>query len=102
MNWQKNVILAAIGVVVWLLVVRWSGFQAQVEAVAVADQEVQNPVEQLYRDSTPTSASLPTLIDDQPQFTELFADNQKIVTITTDVIKVSIDTLVVILLKLNC
>lgn len=93
MNWQKNVILAAIGVVIWLLVVRWSGFQAQFEAVAITDQEVQNPAEQLYRESTPASSSLPALIDDQPQITELFADNHKIVTITTDVIKVSIDTL---------
>ena len=43
MNWQKNVILAAIGVVVWLLVVRWSGFQAQFESLAVVDQQSQIP-----------------------------------------------------------
>jgi YidC/Oxa1 family membrane protein insertase len=93
MNWQKNVILAAIGVVVWLLVVRWSGFQAQFETVAVADQELQIPAEQLYSPSTPVSSTLPTLVDDQPQITELLTADQKIVSITTDVIKVSIDTL---------
>jgi YidC/Oxa1 family membrane protein insertase len=93
MNWQKNVILAAIGVVVWLLVVRWSGFQAQFETVAVADQELQIPAEQLNSPSTSVSSTLPTLVDDQPQFTELLTADQKIVSITTDVIKVSIDTL---------
>ena len=93
MNWQKNVILAAIGVVVWLLVVRWSGFQAQFETLAVADQELQIPAEQLYSPSTPVSSTLPTLVDDQPQITELLTADQKIVSITTDVIKVSIDTL---------
>ncbi|MGB2241964.1 MAG: membrane protein insertase YidC [Porticoccaceae bacterium] len=93
MNWQKNVILAAIGVVVWLLVVRWSAFQAQFETVAVADQELQIPAEQLYSPSTPVSSTLPTLVDDQPQITELLTADQKIVSITTDVIKVSIDTL---------
>ena len=93
MNWQKNVILAAIGVVVWLLVVRWSGFQAQFETVAVADQDLQIPAEQLNSPSTSVSSTLPTLVDDQPQFTELLTADQKIVSITTDVIKVSIDTL---------
>ena len=93
MNWQKNVILAAIGVVVWLLVVRWSGFQAQFETVAVADQELQIPAEQMYSSNTPASSTLPTLVDDQPKITELLTADQKIVSITTDVIKVSIDTL---------
>jgi YidC/Oxa1 family membrane protein insertase len=93
MNWQKNVILAAIGVVVWLLVVRWSGFEAQFESLPVADQQSQMPVEQLYNESAPSSSTLPVLVDDRPQLTKLLVDNQKTVTITTDVIKVTIDTL---------
>ena len=93
MNWQKNVILAAIGVVVWLLVVRWSGFEAQFESLPVADQQSQMPVEQLYNESAPSSSTLPVLVDDRPQLTKLLVDNKKTVTITTDVIKVTIDTL---------
>jgi YidC/Oxa1 family membrane protein insertase len=93
MNWQKNVILAAIGVVVWMLVVRWSGFEAQFETLPVADQQSQIPVEQLYSNPAPASSSLPVLVDDQYQTQTLVADNQKTVTITTDVIKVTIDTL---------
>ena len=93
MNWQKNVILAAIGVVVWLLVVRWSGFQAQFETAAVADQQSQIPSQQLYTNPEPVNSTLPVLVDDQSAPIQAFADNQKIVTITTDVIKVSIDTL---------
>ena len=92
MNWQKNVILAAIGVVVWLLVVRWSGFQAQFESSAVVDQGVQIPVEQLSSKNTSVSSTLPALVEDQPKFTQTLVNDQKIITITTDVIKVSIDT----------
>ena len=91
MNWQKNVILAAIGVVVWLLVVRWSGFQAQFESSAVVDQGVQIPNEQLSGKQTPASSTLPALVEDQPKFTQTLVNDQKIITITTDVIKVSID-----------
>ena len=91
MNWQKNVILAAIGVVVWLLVVRWSGFQAQFESSAVVDQGVQIPVEQLSSKNTSVSSTLPALVEDQPKFTQTLVNDQKIITITTDVIKVSID-----------
>ena len=92
MNWQKNVILAAIGVVVWLLVVRWSVFQAQFESSAVVDQGVQIPVEQLSSKNTPVSSTLPALVEDQPKFTQTLVNDQKIITITTDVIKVSINT----------
>ena len=93
MNWQKNVILAAIIVVVWLLVVRWSNFQGQYQNLPVVEQKPQIPVEQLYSDSATTSSTLPVLADEQPQPVKLLADYQKTVTITTDVIKVTIDTL---------
>ena len=93
MNWQKNVILAAIGVVVWMLVVRWSGFESQFETLPVADQQSQTQVEQLYSNPMPASSSLPVLVDDQYQPQTLDNNNQKTVTITTDVIQVTIDTL---------
>ena len=93
MNWQKNVILAAIIVVVWLLVVRWSNFQGQYQNLPVVEQKPQIPVEQLYSDSATTRSTLPVLVDEQPQPAKLLADYQKTVTITTDVIKVTIDTL---------
>ena len=93
MNWQKNLILAAIGVVVWMLVVRWSGFQAQYESLPVANQQSQPAVEQLYTQSTPVNSTLPILVDEQPRLEQLFVDSQKVVTITTDVLKVTIDTL---------
>jgi YidC/Oxa1 family membrane protein insertase len=93
MNWQKNVILAAIGVVVWMLVVRWSGFESQFETLPVADQQSQTQVEQLYSNPMPASSSLPVLVDDQYQPQTLDTNNQKTVTITTDVIQVTVDTL---------
>ncbi|MDG1694161.1 MAG: membrane protein insertase YidC [Porticoccaceae bacterium] len=93
MNWQKNLILAAIGVVVWMLVVRWSGFQAQYESLPVANQQSQPAVEQLYTQSTPVNSTLPILVDEQPRLEQLLVDSQKVVTITTDVLKVTIDTL---------
>ena len=93
MNWQKNVILAAIGVVVWLLVVRWSGFTPQFDTSATADQSLQIPSEQSYIENTTASSTLPDLVDDQLQPAQIQAEGQKIVTITTDVFTVSIDTL---------
>ncbi|MGB2375215.1 MAG: membrane protein insertase YidC [Porticoccaceae bacterium] len=93
MNWQKNVILAAIGVVVWLLVVRWSGFTPQFDASATADQSLQIPSEQSYIENSTASSTLPDLVDDQLQPAQIQAEGQKIVTITTDVFTVSIDTL---------
>ena len=93
MNWQKNVILAAIGVVIWLLVVRWSDFQGQYPVAPLVEQAPQAGVEQLYTERAPSSSTLPVLADEQlPPLTDMLA-NKKIVTITTDVIKVSIDTL---------
>lgn len=93
MNWQKNVILAAIGVVVWLLVVRWGSFTPQFDASATADQSLQIPSEQSYIENTTASSTLPDLVDDQLQPAQIQAEGQKIVTITTDVFTVSIDTL---------
>ena len=93
MNWQKNVILAAIGVVLWLLVVRWSDFQTQYPATPLVEQTSQADAEQLYTERTISSSTLPVLIDDQFQPQKKVLSDKKIVSITTDVIKVSIDTL---------
>ena len=93
MNWQKNLILAAIGVVVWLLVVRWSDFQIQHQTMPTDQQQPSVAVEQLYADRAVTSSTLPVLADDQPTVAKLLANDQKTVSITTDVLKVTIDTL---------
>ena len=93
MNWQKNLILAAIGVVVWLLVVRWSDFQIQHQTMPTDEQQPSVAVEQLYTDRAVTSSTLPVLADDQPTVAKLLANDQKTVSITTDVLKVTIDTL---------
>lgn len=93
MNWQKNVILAAIGVVLWLLVVRWSDFQTQYPATPMVEQTSQAGAEQLYTERPISSSTLPVLIDDQFQPQKKVLSDKKIVSITTDVIKVTIDTL---------
>ena len=65
MNWQKNVILAAIGVVLWLLVVRWSDFQTQYPSTPLVEQTSLAGAEQLYTERPISSSTLPVLIDDQ-------------------------------------
>ena len=95
MNWQKNLILAAIGVVVWLLVIEWSEFQAKEEAKepSFVDQGVQAIFEQPGSNNTQVTYTPPAPKDDRSNFTKAPAVEQKIVTITTDVIKVTINTL---------
>jgi YidC/Oxa1 family membrane protein insertase len=93
MNWQKNIILAAIGVVLWLLVVRWSDFQTQYPATPMVEQTSQAGAEKLYTERPISSSTLPVLIDDQFQPQKKVLSDKKIVSITTDVIKVTIDTL---------
>ncbi|MGC6481305.1 MAG: membrane protein insertase YidC [Porticoccaceae bacterium] len=93
MNWQKNLILAAIGVVVWLLVVRWSDFQIQHQTMPTDEQQPSVAVEKLYTDRAVTSSTLPVLANDKPTVAKLLANDQKTVSITTDVLKVTIDTL---------
>jgi len=93
MNWQKNIILAAIGVVVWLLMVRWSDFQGQYEAQPIVDQQPQMPVEEIYHGNMPVATTLPTLAEEPRKRTKALGVDQQTVTITTDVIKVTIDRL---------
>ena len=93
MNWQKNIILAAIGVVVWLLVVRWSGFEGIQPIQSVADQQSPIPVEMRYPSESTTTSTLPSLAV-EPVIKETFVGSEhQYVTVKTDVIEVTLDTL---------
>jgi len=75
MNWQKNIILAAIGVVIWLLVVRWSGFEGIQPVQPVADQQSQIPVQTQYPNESTGTSTLPSLAD-EPVIKETFVDSE--------------------------
>ena len=93
MNWQKNIILAAIGVVVWLLVVRWSGFEGIQPIQSVADQQLPIPVEMRYPSESTTTSTLPSLAV-EPVIKDTFVGSEhQYVTVKTDVIEVTLDTL---------
>lgn len=93
MNWQKNIILVAIGVVVWLLVVRWSGFEGIQPIQPVADQQSQIPVEMQYQSESTATSTLPSLAV-EPVIKEIFVGSEhQYVTVKTDVIEVTLDTL---------
>ena len=64
MNWQKNIILAAIGVVVWLLVVRWSNFEGIQPIQPVVDQQIDIPVQTQYTDELAATSTLPSLVEE--------------------------------------
>ena len=72
---------------------RWSDFQIQHQTMPTDQQQPSVAVEQLYTDRAVTSSTLPVLADDQPTVAKLLANDQKTVSITTDVLKVTIDTL---------
>ena len=93
MNWQKNIILAAIGVVVWLLVVRWSGFEGIQPIQSVADQQSPIPVDMRYPSESTTTSTLPSLAV-EPVIKDTFVGSEhQYVTVKTDVIEVTLDTL---------
>jgi YidC/Oxa1 family membrane protein insertase len=93
MNWQKNIILAAIGVVVWLLVVRWSDFEGIQPIQSVVDQQSQIPVEMQYPSESTGTSTLPSLAV-EPVIKETFVGSEhQYVTVKTDVIEVTLDTL---------
>jgi YidC/Oxa1 family membrane protein insertase len=92
MNWQKNIILAAIGVVIWLLVVRWSGFEGIQPVQPVADQQSQIPVQTQYPNESTGTSTLPSLAD-EPVIKETFVDSEhQYISVKTDVIEVTLDT----------
>ena len=91
MNWQKNIVLVAIGIVLWMLIVEWSEFSDQQPTDAmVIDQQSETPYEQVPSSRQSPSSTLPTL-DDSPVEPLLAFDNQ-IVRVTTDVFDITIDT----------
>jgi YidC/Oxa1 family membrane protein insertase len=93
MNWQKNIILAAIGVVIWLLVVRWSGIEGIQPVQPVADQQSQIPIQMQYPNESTATSTLPSLAD-EPVIKETYVDSEhQYISVKTDVIEVTLDTL---------
>ena len=94
MNWQRNTILAAIGVVAWMLMLRWSDFQNQQDLQVIQNQPlVQQEVPQLSSDNYPSSSSLPKLSDVVEESAVSAPVSQQLITVTTDVLKIVIDPL---------
>jgi len=94
MDWQKNTIMVAIGIVVWLLVVRWSDFQQQQDIqAAVFEQQPQPAFEEFPDRELPASTTLPTLVEELRQKPHTVAFDQQLINVTTDVFAVTIDTL---------
>jgi YidC/Oxa1 family membrane protein insertase len=97
MDWQKILNITAICVVFWLLIIEWGQFQ---------DKKVaQNPVEveQLIVPDTPAYSSQPSSASNEelptveswakPVVEAVAEQNPRLVTVTTDVFEVTIDTL---------
>jgi len=93
MNWQKNIILAAIAVVVWLLVVRWSNFEGIQPVQPVADEQTQIPVQTQYLDAAAATSTLPSIIDEPVIQESTVKSNNQYISVKTDVIEVVLDTL---------
>lgn len=92
MNWQKNTILAAIGVVAWILMLRWSDFQNQQDLQVFESQSVaQEVMPQLASGNFPSSTSLPKVSDSDHVPALIAPTNQQLITVTTDVLKIVID-----------
>ena len=88
MNWQKNTIVVAIGIVLWMLIVRWSEFSnQQYTDTVVVDQQP----ETLYKQaadrsiSQTTTTTLPTLVDEPAEAEPAYLFDNQMVTVTTDV-----------------
>ena len=92
MNWQRNMILAAIGVVVWMLILRWSDFQNQQE-MQFNQNQTQLQMPQVSAAGYPTSSALPTLAEDIKEQPKAPLNSQQLIAVTTDVLKVVIDPL---------
>jgi YidC/Oxa1 family membrane protein insertase len=95
MDWKKTLNITAIGLVAWLLVVEWNNFselRAAEKTTPVAEiliPETTLPAEQQqvrYSDELPSLVETPVAVVEQPV-------NTRLVTVTTDTFKVTIDTL---------
>lgn len=95
MDWKKTLNITAIALVAWLLVVEWSNFSDLRDAektspvAEILVPETTLPAEQKqarYSDELPTLVEAPVAVVEQPV-------NTRLVTVTTDTFKVTIDTL---------
>ena len=98
MDWKKSLNIAAIGFVAWLLIIEWSNFQDDV-ASQIPQQESELTIPQPSQ--LPTletqqvnqfSDELPLLIGTPAAVVETRVD-ARLVTVTTDAVEVTIDTL---------
>ena len=93
MDWQRTVLLGAMGVVVWLLVIQWTQFEeAHSPVVSRETSEVIIPSDNLLpevveADELPEIVSLEKVESASPLV------DSRLVTVTTDVLEVVIDTL---------
>ncbi len=96
MNWQRSIILVAIGVVAWVLMLRWSDFQNQQDLRLAQEQPgVQQELPQSVAadSSLPASSSLPSVADEVEDTPSALSLSRELVTITTDVLQIVIDPL---------
>jgi YidC/Oxa1 family membrane protein insertase len=98
MDWKKSLNIAAIGFVAWLLIIEWSNFQDDV-ASQIPQQESELTIPQPSQLPTlesqqvnQLSDELPLLIDTPAAVVETPVD-ARLVTVTTDAVEVTIDTL---------
>ena len=98
MDWKKSLNIAAIGFVAWLLIIEWSNFQDDV-ASQIPRQESELTIPQPSQLPTletqqvnQLSDELPLLIDTPAAVVETPVD-ARLVTVTTDAVEVTIDTL---------
>jgi YidC/Oxa1 family membrane protein insertase len=98
MDWKKSLNIAAIGFVAWLLIIEWSNFQDDV-ASQIPQQESELTIPQPSQlpnletqQVNQLSDELPLLIDTPAAVVETPVD-ARLVTVTTDAVEVTIDTL---------
>jgi len=98
MDWKKSLNIAAIGFVAWLLIIEWSNFQdnaasqiPQQETELTIPQPSQLPALETQQ-ATQLSNELPSLDPAPVAVVEKRVDT-RLVTVTTDTIEVTIDTL---------
>ena len=98
MNWQRNIILASIGVVAWTLMLRWSDFQDQRDLLIEQSQpEVNieipqlNPTDTFAASPTPQTSAFPQVADEVKKVSVTDSTNRELITVTTDVLNVVID-----------
>ena len=94
MNLQRNIILIAIGVIVWMLIVRWSNFEGQQEIQAIQNQpQSQLEMPRVSAANYPADTALPTLVEDLDEQPTLAVSSKQLISVSTDVLDVVIDPL---------